>query len=722
MQSFIFGGDTGLTPEDIKRQRMIAAALAESRTPQNVGEGVGAVMRGIAGALVNARANSAERTGKLSATQALSPILAALSDASDTSSNVTTTTPDFSPDAAVKDTAPDTAVKMPPIKSPQDAVDAAPFKPVETSSKDVAGLEAYIRQSAQKRGIDPDIAVKVARSEGLGEGIWQSRLSKNGVREPSYGPFQMLVGDGKTYPKGVGNDFMNKTGLDPRDPKNVNAMIDFALDTAKRDGWRQWYGAKKVGVNRWDGLNANQVASLDDTVPAAAIKPATEQVPVVDVPEGFQQPDPLETQQKPAVEVAQATTTATPKRAKNEPSDDVVIKALMNPWLDDSQRAVAEMYYKQRINEREFQRKLEAERNDPKYKMELEKGQLEIDKLRNPPKARNLTDDDEKALGLDPTGVYQEKPDGTIATVREPKVRKTVTVNGRVLDEETGQVISEVPLQINPLEKDKAALDREKFDWEKTKPTQDIQEYQFYEDREKAAGRQPLGPLEWDQARRKASAQNTTVNNNMKTEGEFEKEAAKKQAEFFSTLADEGLNARADLDVVNQLDAFLKDNGGMGTGLATTLSKWGIPFEGAGDLQAADALINKLVPTQRAPGSGTMSDRDVQLFKDSLPSLWNQPGGNEKILGVMRGMADYKSRQGEIADMVLNGDMTRQEGRRALRELPNPLEEFRNAKKNAEKPESDDKAAKDDLPQAPEGIDAELWQMMTPEERDLWLK
>ena len=92
-----------------------------------------------------------------------------------------------------------------------------------------------------------------------------------------------------------------------------------------------------------------------------------------------------------------------------------------------------------------------------------------------------------------------------------------------------------------------------------------------------------------------------------------------------------------------------------------------------------------------------MSDRDVQLFKDSLPSLWNQPGGNEKILGVMRGMAEYKSRQGEIADMVLNGDMTRQEGRRALRELPNPLEEFRKAKadaKQAAKPSAKETQAK----------------------------
>ena len=124
-----------------------------------------------------------------------------------------------------------------------------------------------------------------------------------------------------------------------------------------------------------------------------------------------------------------------------------------------------------------------------------------------------------------------------------------------------------------------------------------------------------------------------------------------------------------------------------------------------GFLQAVQALINKLVPTQRAPGSGSMSDRDVELFTRSLPSLWNQPGGNEKILRVMRGMAEYKQGQGEIADQVLMGDMSRQEARRALRALPNPLAQTQE---------------KDDAGTPPEGVDADDWKYMTPEERKLF--
>lgn len=120
---------------------------------------------------------------------------------------------------------------------------------------DIGSTEAYIRQAAAARGIDPDIAVRVARSEGLAKGVYQSRLSKNGTREPSFGPFQLLVGgQGTNYPAGMGNDFINQTGLDPRDPATVPQQVDFALDNAARNGWGAWYGAAKVGVGKRDGI------------------------------------------------------------------------------------------------------------------------------------------------------------------------------------------------------------------------------------------------------------------------------------------------------------------------------------------------------------------------------------------------------------------------------------------------------------------------------------
>lgn len=125
-------------------------------------------------------------------------------------------------------------------------------------------LEQIIRDSAARNGIDPEIAVRVARSEGLAPGVWQSNARKNGLREPSYGPFQLLVGGGDTgFPEGLGNAFIKATGLDPRDQATAPQQIDFALKTAAQDGWRQWYGAKNAGIGRWQGIKPGARSAAD---------------------------------------------------------------------------------------------------------------------------------------------------------------------------------------------------------------------------------------------------------------------------------------------------------------------------------------------------------------------------------------------------------------------------------------------------------------------------
>lgn len=113
---------------------------------------------------------------------------------------------------------------------------------------DPVTIADYIRKAAAARGIDPEVAVKVYNHEGRGAIDYQSGIVKNGVREPSYGPFQLYTGGG------LGNTFQKETGLNPADPSTWRENIDFALDVAKKDGWRQWYGAKNAGLGRWDGI------------------------------------------------------------------------------------------------------------------------------------------------------------------------------------------------------------------------------------------------------------------------------------------------------------------------------------------------------------------------------------------------------------------------------------------------------------------------------------
>jgi cell wall-associated NlpC family hydrolase len=127
-------------------------------------------------------------------------------------------------------------------------------------SEDVAG---YIRSAAAQRGIDPEVAIRVAQSEG---GLVPN---KTGVFKTgqSFWPFQLHYG-GPGYEKfgnvaGMGNSFTAQTGFQPGDPGAWKAATDYALDAAAKNGWGAWYGARNVGVTGYQGINrqAQQTAA-----------------------------------------------------------------------------------------------------------------------------------------------------------------------------------------------------------------------------------------------------------------------------------------------------------------------------------------------------------------------------------------------------------------------------------------------------------------------------
>jgi len=115
---------------------------------------------------------------------------------------------------------------------------------------DPRGKIPVIRAAAEKYGVDPATALKVAKSEGLAQFY--------GDGGASGGAFQL-------YTKGgLGNEFQKETGLNPLDKRNEDATIDYAMKRAAQGGWGPWYGAAKVGVGQWDGIKA-QDAPIDPT-------------------------------------------------------------------------------------------------------------------------------------------------------------------------------------------------------------------------------------------------------------------------------------------------------------------------------------------------------------------------------------------------------------------------------------------------------------------------
>ena len=129
------------------------------------------------------------------------------------------------------------------------------------SSDDPRGLSDYIRTTAQKYGIDPEVALRVAKSEGL-RSFKSGVIQKSGKEEPSFGAFQLYTGGG------LGNEFKKATGLDPADPKNEKETIDYALKTAAKTGWGPWHGAKNTGIGEYEGISGGKAA--DERQPLVA--------------------------------------------------------------------------------------------------------------------------------------------------------------------------------------------------------------------------------------------------------------------------------------------------------------------------------------------------------------------------------------------------------------------------------------------------------------------
>ena len=245
-------------------------------------------------------------------------------------------------------------------------------------------------------------------------------------------------------------------------------------------------------------------------------------------------------------------------------------------------------------------------------------------------------------------------------------------VNGRLVNIDTGEVVadySEAPAPgANQVVIDGKLVDRTTglviADHSTPEPdptTDDLVEYN-------AAVTQGYSGTIEDWISDVAKATGSTINNNMGTgETAFTKETGTILAREADTIVQQGSLAQRSLGQLATLDGALDGSPqGFGGGLAAIASDWGVKFEGSSDLEVANALISQMVPAQRPPGSGQMSDADLALFKASLPRLINTPEGNRKIVATMRAIAEYDVERMRIARQQQLGQLTPQEGFRCL--------------------------------------------------------
>jgi|GEM_PF-5336178 len=125
-------------------------------------------------------------------------------------------------------------------------------------------MERFIRQYAASVGLNPEPIMRTVLNEGGRQSLQpegytrQSNVVSGGVREPSYGPFQMHM-------KYLGGR-AKAAGYDPRDPAQAFNVAKFAIDEIAKKGLGQWYGWKgdPMAAHKGGGASGITLSSVPD--------------------------------------------------------------------------------------------------------------------------------------------------------------------------------------------------------------------------------------------------------------------------------------------------------------------------------------------------------------------------------------------------------------------------------------------------------------------------
>lgn len=121
-----------------------------------------------------------------------------------------------------------------------------------------AEIESFLRDACRQRGIDGDVGIRVAQSEGgideyarvgkfdTGWSWWAFQLHYGGSEYPQYGTVA-----------GMGGGFSKLTGWAPGAEAAWRDSARYALNRAKASGWGAWYGAAHVGIAQWEGIDTS---------------------------------------------------------------------------------------------------------------------------------------------------------------------------------------------------------------------------------------------------------------------------------------------------------------------------------------------------------------------------------------------------------------------------------------------------------------------------------
>ncbi|MAV99794.1 MAG: hypothetical protein CML81_08385 [Rhodobiaceae bacterium] len=157
------------------------------------------------------------------------------------------------------------------------------------------------------------------------------------------------------------------------------------------------------------------------------------------------------------------------------------------------------------------------------------------------------------------------------------------------------------------------------------------------------------------------------VSIDQEVETEFQKEATKSA---FRTLEDAQEQVQQFVDIEGRLNILQKQlqGGQLETGIFEELK---IPFQrlaaglnilpedelkGLESKELFTRTVNYIVPRMRVAGSGSTSDTEVQLFRESAPSLQLEEGGNLLIVGGMSAVAKHNRERLKLMEKYIEDE------------------------------------------------------------------
>jgi hypothetical protein len=193
--------------------------------------------------------------------------------------------------------------------------------------------------------------------------------------------------------------------------------------------------------------------------------------------------------------------------------------------------------------------------------------------------------------------------------------------------------------------------------------------------------------------RKPLNPQPFAVNVNNQAESKFSEKAGELQAKRFDELAGDAPSAKQmQSDVAMLRDLGDKIRTGKIAEVKAVIGPYadalGIKVEGLSEIQAFEAVLNRVAPQLRVKGTGAQSDFELRNFLKQMPSIGNTPEGNALIEKTMQGFIQNKITAAEIGSAALTGEINRKEAEKRLRDLPDPMAEWReyNKKVKADAP------------------------------------